>query len=99
MYACREYFQAQRVSWSDGEYAQHLRRWLKDVRRSQLFILSMQTLLRNTTDTMQRLQHFLGLEQGWGDNVVLPHDNDSAHLNALLDCATYDGKIATEFFF
>ena len=86
----REYFELQHLQVQDSDYALHLSRWLQVISRDQLLILSMQTLLHDTTDTMRRLSLFFGLKKGWGANVTLPHDNDSSHMGALLDCDTYD---------
>ena len=49
----------------------------------------METLLVNTSDTLQRMQAFLGLGEraSWGHSKMLPHAN-SARVNATLDCWT-----------
>lgn len=73
-------------------YMTHLRRWLSYFPRHQFFIVSLSTLLRNTTDTVQRLTHFLGipefpLSEAAGGQIILPHEN-AARVDTMLDCAT-----------
>lgn len=85
----REYYHAGQLKKVDSSYVQHLNNWLHVIGRNQLLIFSMQTLIKNTTDSMERIRSFLGLETGWGP-VTFPHDNNSSSIQAVLDCKTYD---------
>lgn len=71
-----------------SQYNDHLNNWIQYVNRSQIFLLNMDTLVQNTSDTMTRLQMFLGLTNGWGTDVVLPHEKDSELLQKSdsVDC-------------
>lgn len=86
----KDYFKRGHVVLEDGQYYQHLRNWLKYLKRDQLFIVSMQTLVQNTSDTMHRIKKFLGLNQPWEKNCTLPRLNGSPRVKASLDCATFD---------
>lgn len=83
----RQYMKGSKFKISDGHYKDQLLNWMKYVKREQIFIINMQTLILNTTDTMHRIKRFLGLDIGWGD-VTLPHDNKSQQVHAQLDCDT-----------
>ena len=56
-------------------YTAHIEWWLRFINRSQLLIISKDTLFQNSTDTMNRIASFLGLSQAWGENVSMPHIN------------------------
>lgn len=86
----REYVTAGNVHKRSSDYAYQLKRWLGVIDRSQLFIVNLRTLIENATDTMNRLQSFLGLAAGWGNNVTFPHENKSQYLGSALDCHTFD---------
>jgi len=45
-----------------GYYLAEIKEWLTVIDRSQLFILSFETLLANTTDSISRLAQFLGVD-------------------------------------
>lgn len=71
-----------------GHYIEHIKEWLRIIRRDQLFIINFQSLIEDTTDVMDRLSKFLGLSKGWGKtSLPIPH---STRPSTLLDCATYD---------
>jgi Sulfotransferase domain len=73
-----------------GHYREHIQRWIDaGIGRHQLFILSFQTLIKNTTDVSQRLARFLGLESDWGQKVELPVPKQRKP-DTYLDCKTYD---------
>lgn len=86
----REYYENSILKVTDSEYLHQIKNWLQHFDRSQLFIVNMDRLVSETAFVMKHLAIFLGLVEGWGENVELPHDNDSSHMRALLDCATYD---------
>lgn len=86
----REYYMSEKLVASASNYVLHLNNWLNHIDRRQIFIINMETLLVNTSSTMFRLSKFLNFSTSWGENVTLPHDNDSSHVNAVLDCETYD---------
>ena len=86
----REYYQSNKLEIWHSYYLHQLKMWLESIQRSQLFVINMETLIYNTSDTMKRLQRFLGLNYSWGNTVTLPHKHDAAHINATLDCKTYD---------
>lgn len=88
--AFREYYQLGHLKIRDSDYIRHLNNWLSVIKRQQLFILNMKTMILNSSDTMQRLQVFLGIKTGWGSNVRFPRDNNSSDMNAILDCETFD---------
>jgi len=46
---------------SRGHFLQHIKTWLKFVRRDQLFIVNFATLLRNTTEVYNGIMAFIGL--------------------------------------
>jgi len=71
-----------------GHYKETINRWLKIIRRDQLFIINFQSLIYNTTDVMNRLTGFLGLNVTWG-KVKLP-GGDGVKPNTYLDCTTVD---------
>ena len=73
-----------------GHYKEHIQRWLDTgIQRHQLFILSFQTLIKNTTDVSQRLSRFMNLDADWGVNVSLPEVKQTKP-NTILDCKTFD---------
>ena len=84
----REYYAAGLVVKEHGNYFDLLRMWSQVIRRENIFIISMQTLIKHTTDTMARIQRFLGLSVGWGNNVTMPHLNSASRMGVVLDCQT-----------
>lgn len=89
------YYRTKQLQVTDSEYVVQINNWLKHIDRSQLFILNVQTLTVNTTDTMSRLSQFLGLKHDWGVNVTLPRLNEN-HINATISCKVYD-KLAAHY--
>lgn len=86
-----EYYHSGGLVASKGLYMTHLQRWLTLFPRKQFFIVNLATLLLNTTDTVQRLTHFLDipefpLDRATGGGIVLPHEN-SARVDTTFDCA------------
>jgi hypothetical protein len=84
-----EYHRSGGLVASKSLYMTHLRHWLKFFPRKQFFIINLATLLKNTTDSVQRLTHFLGVPEfvvPRGRHIALPHEN-SARVNTVLDCA------------
>jgi len=86
-----------------GNYVHQIKHWLTVINRSQLFILNFQSLVSNTTDSMQRLSSFLNIKydsflETAGDvnktKVVLPQPPPSnSYVDwapAFMDCATHD---------
>ena len=67
----------------------HLFHWLHLFPREQFFIVNFEYLIRNTSDTMQRIEKFLGLDPQFTAKVKLPHDN-TAVVKTSLDCTTRD---------
>lgn len=86
----KEYNKKGHVTHEDGYYLQHLRNWSKFIKRDHLFILNMRTLLYNTSDSMNRIQKFLGISQSWPTNSTLPMLNTSPESKPILDCSTFD---------
>ena len=93
----REFYENGHMNLQDGEYESHLRNWLQSINRAQIFILNMDTLLANTSDTMIRLRIFLGLKQGWVVRqgkvdvpLPLPRVEENFQIKSILDCETYD---------
>jgi hypothetical protein len=98
----KEYFEHQRNS--DSLYHKLLKDWLKFIRRDQLFIVSMDNLLANTTSVLGSIAKFLNLPvtlaSGDIGSLFLKPDNntlprlmtpirDLKH-NLECDCETYD---------
>jgi len=86
-----------------GNYVHQIKHWLSVIKRSQLFILNFQSLISNTSDSMQRLSTFLNIDyQGFLDTagnadktkVVLPQPPPSnTYVDwapAFMDCRTHD---------
>jgi hypothetical protein len=73
-------------------YVHHLQHWLTYFNRSQFFIVNLDTLLTNTTDTVERMLRFLDLppfpQRTYDDSgqIKLPHSN-SARMETTFDCA------------
>lgn len=87
----RDYYLKGSIRLEDGEYESHLRNWIRQIHRSQLFILNMDTLLQNSTDTLTRLRLFLGLKIGWDKDLAPPHESNFDTVEeAILDCETYN---------
>jgi acetyl esterase len=97
----REYYLSGGVKHSNVHYSYNLQKWLRVIRRSQLFILDIETLLKNTEHCLVKLQGFLGLtSKGWTSNagaeILLPHLGASSRVDAPLDCAIVE-EMASEF--
>jgi len=83
-----------------GLYLYQLKQWLTYINRNQLIIISFDTLLTNTTDTVKRLASFLNIDYkpftNTRGNVKLPPPPPSNHYvswpGAYFDCSTYDIK-------
>ena len=74
-----------------GHYVEHIKAWLRVIRRDQLFIVNFQSLIEDTSDLMNRLSLYLGLSENWGKRVSLPKPrNWKRRPTTYLDCATYD---------
>lgn len=86
----REYYKSGKMNVQDSHYAEHIKNFLKHIPRDQIFIVNMERVIYETADTMARIAQFLEITDTWEDDVELPHDNDSSHMSALLDCTTYD---------
>ena len=84
----REYYTKGILVRDNGKYLEILRNWLEVISRDRIFIINMQTLIDNTTDSMARIQEFLGFSKGWGENKTLPHLNSASHVGGILDCPT-----------
>ena len=72
-----DYYLANKMEPRAGFYLEQIKRWLTVIRRDQLFIIHLESLAKNTTEVMRAMSKFLGLKSDWGDNVVLPHENES----------------------
>jgi hypothetical protein len=72
-----------------GHYIEHIRAWLRVIRRDQLFIVNFQSLIEDTTTVMDGLTTYLGLSQSWGKKVELPKPH-AKKPSTFLDCATFD---------
>lgn len=84
-----EYYESGNLVCNKSVYIDHLEHWLQYFHRRQFFIVNLATLLENTTDTVQRMTHFMGLppfELAEGKQIVLPHDN-AARVETHFDCA------------
>ena len=91
LYSFEEYFLHDGINMNDGRYFDHVKQWLKYVHREQLFIIHLDTLTINTTDTANRLAMFLGLNSSWGGNVSFPwHNAKSLAKEALMSCSVFD---------
>lgn len=87
----KQYYDAGSLNPANSNYMYQLRGWLKHIPQQQIFIVNFETLVTNTTDVMKRLQQFFGFSTGWGDHVVLPHDNEGDKaVQGLMDCETHD---------
>jgi len=83
-----------------GLYYYQIKRWLKFIKREQLFIINFQTLIVNTTDTIQRLSQFLGIEGSEflnkNNKTELPppptNNKYSDWPGSYLDCEVYEKK-------
>jgi hypothetical protein len=76
---------------SGSYYDVELSRWLRFVKREQIFIISFRSLIEETAMVIKRLASFLGLTQGFGGKISLPHENANTRKNfAPCDCATLD---------
>lgn len=74
-------------------YAEYIRNYLTVFNRSQIFICNFERLIKETSSMMNRLKKFLSLSKGWGNKVVLPHDN-KATVKPRFDCRTRDALAA-----
>ena len=83
-----EYYTMGGIDLQDGHYLEQLQRWLGYIRREQIFILHLSTILADTSDVMDRIAHFLGLASSWGSNIQFPHDNPS-EVSVTVSCRTY----------
>lgn len=72
-----------------GHYIEHIKEWLKIIRRDQLFIINFQSLITDTSDVMNRLSIHLGLSENWGKRVALPKPKEHRP-STFLDCETHD---------
>mmetsp|Transcript_33931 Transcript_33931/g.34568 ORF Transcript_33931/g.34568 Transcript_33931/m.34568 type:complete len:373 (+) Transcript_33931:3-1121(+) len=73
-----------------GLYYSQLLKFLQIFDRKQFFIISFSSLLLDTTNIANRLARFLGMSSGYGEKVLLPHDNASngPRAVAVLKCTT-----------
>mmetsp|Transcript_21998 Transcript_21998/g.36856 ORF Transcript_21998/g.36856 Transcript_21998/m.36856 type:complete len:400 (+) Transcript_21998:177-1376(+) len=89
LYSFDEYFHHGEVIPHDSIYLPQIHNWLKFISREQLFIINSDSLYADPTEIMKRLSKFLGLTQGWGENVQLPHLNDNI-VPGTISCRVYD---------
>ena len=77
-----------------GHYMQHLRAWLKFVRRDQMYIVNFATLLQNTTRVYDDILAFVGVRAGVSEHpIALPEPSYKGRAHAYdpfsyLDCAS-----------
>ena len=57
-----DYLTQNRIPIADNYYAEQIHRWLQVIHRRQLLIISMQSLIRNTSKTMNCISSFLGID-------------------------------------
>ena len=71
-----------------GRYAEQLGNFTTYFRRDQLFVLSSQTLFRNTSTVMDALSQFLGVEKVKRWDEAMPHDDHLGHKSwtDIVDC-------------
>ena len=77
LYSFDKYYLSGEMEHHASFYLEQIQRWLGVIRREQLFIIHMDSLVKNTTEVMRTLSGFLGLKSDWGENVTLPHENES----------------------
>jgi hypothetical protein len=70
-------------------YGKHLRNFYRVFPQSQVFIIRIDEIVKNTRQTMKRLQQFLLLGSGWKSRN-LPQYNRKKMDSKVLDCDTYD---------
>ena len=80
----KDYVRVHARHWKESHYKHQIQDWLKFIQRSQLFIINISTLQKNTTDTMRRLSNFLKLKSDWGENVSLPEKNIGKYVTSYL---------------
>lgn len=70
-----------------GFFKVNMKIWLSVIARQQMLVLSFDYLIKRTDDSMTRVQHFLGLENGWGD-APFPAQKKGGFVdkNAIMDC-------------
>lgn len=74
-----------------GRYLELIKRYLKIIRRDQLFIINFRSIIYNTTDTLRRTYQYLGLNVNVTTDVKLPTiPAQEKHPNTILDCKTVD---------
>jgi len=73
-----------------GRYLELIKRYLKIIRRDQLFIINFRSIIYNTTDTLTRTYKYLGLSVNVTDVKLPTIAAQQQHPNTLLDCKTVD---------
>ena len=81
--AFKEYIARGRLTTDDGFYVDHLTNWLKYVDRSQMFIISKNSLKNNTTDTLKAVSNFLGLSESLPAEIKYPAVSEA---DGKVDC-------------
>lgn len=79
---------------AEGYYKEQLDAWLRVVARSQVMILNFETLVKNTTATLERIRTFLRLPVGWDDKQddVAEIMDEAHHQWQLRWPPVYDGE-------
>jgi len=73
-----------------GRYLELIKRYLKIIRRDQLFILNFRSIIYNTTDTLSRTYKYLGLNINVADVKLPTIAAQEKHPSTVLDCKTVD---------
>lgn len=73
-----------------GRYVELIKRYLKIIRRDQLFIINFRSIIYNTTDTLRRTYQYLGLNINVTDAKLPTIAAQEKHPSTILDCKTVD---------
>lgn len=75
--------------YSDSYYIKQIKNWLKVIKREQLFIINLQTLYNNITETKLNIESFLNLTLKYDNYMNIPHKNEN-YVQANITCKIYD---------
>lgn len=80
-----------------GNYLERLRIWLAVIPRSSLFVINMETLIRNDTDSIRRIYEFIGVRNSRNAKHLPKRNNKESHCGRrcgtgdfLLECRDRD---------
>jgi hypothetical protein len=90
LYSFEQYIASSSFHISHGYFYDHLKLWSDVVGRKNIFVLSFDNIIKEPSNSFNSLAKFLNLKKNFGNNVTLPHDNDSSHLNLSIPCKIYE---------